>query len=333
MINQHNQNLPCSSRNAFTLVEVLVVIGIVALLVSLLIAAIMPSLENARISATKAIIAQIDKQLQTRMTAFTQLGELMKKDSSGPEFAKERNEMADNTPNLSAAADAALRRKLTYLACFPQREEDLTLSPRGQTLQRIIAAQREAIIATDSSYVSAPLSSAEILYLLITEGTAIGNETYSADNIPARHVADTDGNKFFEFVDGWGRPIHFFSAPTGLFPRNGDGNIDLSKGARFHFSVIPGDSGAAIAESGELYTDPFDRLGRLVGNSVVSNPSVFYHPNTYFAYLLLSAGADGETGLNAVNSGPQRLAMPLSTDSDSTEFGYMFDNITNRQSL
>lgn len=369
---QHPWNLN-QRRSAFTLVELLVVMGIIAILATLAIATMAPILENSRASATKAIILHVDQQLQRRLSAF--------------------NELKDLKPESGESVLAnAVRKKHRYVQEFPQRLMDLygtelawtqnsasiTAGPTG--LGRSVKAAKTHDLISDSSlfdvivarYIdkdgnklnippppasnltpgssdwetaradrisaintlnneknndgSPRISSSELIYILLTEGRALGTESYNLDGIPAKYITDSDGDGLMEIRDAWGNELRFYNAPTGLFrPRvaSSDVDIHLTEGARIHFASIPGDNGTDTPPTGELYYDPFDKLGRT--EPIDSTYTRLYYPNTFFSYLIVSAGPDGALGLNEPEGiGAARLATPITQDD-------LFDNITNRQ--
>lgn len=319
---------PNPPRSAFTLIELLVVMGIIAILATLAIATMAPILENSRVSATKAIILHVDQQLQRRLSAFNELKDL-------------KQEKGD-----SALKDA-LKKRHRYVQEFPQRLQDLygiydlndwagNASPNdgdefanSPLLQVIADRYKNGLYRSNPDGLhpeSDNISSSELIYILLTEGRSLGTESYSLDGIPAKYITDEDGDGLMEIRDAWGNELRFYNAPTALFRPNvatGDENINLTQGARILFTGIPGDNGEDSPKSGELYYDPFDKLGR----TSRADPTFqrLYYPNTFFSYLIVSAGPDGAFGLEKPEGvGSGRLAQPTVLDE-------LFDNITNRQ--
>ncbi len=295
-------------HSGFTLIEILISIGIMALLSTILVIAIQPSLENAKISATKSIIAQIDRQLQARLQAFNKLNF---EEPGNYVVAQARRDGM----NLTDAEAKALVAKSKYRLEFPQRLEDLL---EGGVRSPLMTAVKESLGLTDDQPIPATVtvSSSELLYLLLTRGRTLGTETYSIDGISSRYLTDEDGDGLTEIRDAWGNEIRFYNAPTRLFRPNG-GDINLDAGATIHFSSIPRDPN-------ELNSDPFDRLNRLARYSALG-PGRYYDFKTYFSFLLVSSGPDGDLGLaEPEGSSAERLAQPNSLEQ-------MFDNITNHQ--
>lgn len=334
------------ARSAFTLIELLVVMGIIAILATLAIATMAPILENSRVAATKAIILHVDQQLQRRLSAFNELKDL--KQDKG-----------------ESVLENAVRKKHRYVQEFPQRLMDLygltvtggnidwgaSIAPTGITSREKLVSDSPLLDVILARYIkedgtkftftspaerwqalkdlddeSSRISSSELIYILLTEGRALGTESYSLDGIPAKYITDEDGNGLMEIRDAWGNELRFYNAPTALFRPNvatGDEKINLTQGARILFAGIPGDDGKTNPQSGELYYDPFDKLGR----TSRADPTFqrLYYPNTFFSYLIVSAGPDGAYGLEKPEGvGSGRLAQPTVRDE-------LFDNITNRQ--
>jgi|GEM_PF-3508836 len=325
-------------RLGFTMIEILVVLGIIGLLVTLLVTAMAPSLENARIAATKSIIAQVDQQLQRRMMAFNAIDEDLQKVA---EAVKANWPAGPSVPVIKV-----LIKENRYLAAFPQRVQDLfgmdgaiggsnpftADAPLLNVVWKNYLDENKAPLSslTDLALPQhrARISSSELIYLQLTQGNSLGTETYSLDGISSTYITDEDGDGLMEIRDAWGNELWFYNAPTSLFPRDSDNRILLNQGARILFSSIPGDNGQDTVESGELFFDPFDKLGR-TSNYIDTNKQ-FYHRNTYFSFLIVSAGPDRSHGLREPNTEENipaqylRLASPLSLDE-------LFDNITNRQ--
>lgn len=345
-------------RTGFSLVEILIVIGIIGLLVATLVVAIGPSLESARINATRTTIAQIDAAIQARVEAIAKL-----------DVRVEAKKLAALTTSLDQDEAEFLLRKHLYRQALAQRPEDLL----GFNLSKDDAADStsecdDAPYAQDwmgaTSSDDDRLTSAEVFFLAITEGGTLrvlpkdwtsmslgavtGGKSYQVptldvDSINPRHVGDLDNDGRPEFIDEWNNPIQFYSFPTRLIrPSGNGGSISLSN-ATVLMQGLPTDTSA----SGPLVQDPLDPIGdrRAVFDSgltvnyfrnssggtesvsVSSFDEPAYHTRaTYYAPLLVSAGPDGELGLGlpASTTTSERLCEVL----DAT---VITDNITNRQ--
>lgn len=309
---------PAPRRSGFTLVEVLMVIGIIAFLVTLLIFALGASLESARIAATRTTLMQLDSMLQQRLDAFNRL-DLR---SQAQQFRTAYNN--SNPQQITLDQAEFMVRKDRYKQLFPQRLEDL----HGYN------GNAGGAGAHPNPPNPAPSNSAEWLYWMLTNGTSHGLPTIDVDSINQNHIDQSGTHP--RFIDEWGNPLRFYSAPTRLIKPDGLNIGDLTA-ANALIAGLP---------TGSLNQDPWDPTGMLVRwDPTGDNPGPFqnsfnlqnagaqqpfgsglYHdPNTYFTFLIVSAGPDGELGMDEPTAaGASRLGNVTNLDA-------VFDNITNRQ--
>lgn len=315
------------------MIELLVVIAILGLLTALAVTAIAPMLENAKVAATRATIMQLDRMVQDRLNAFTNVD--MK---SQIDLVLKRYNSAGNTtpPLITLDVATVLTMKDRYKAAFPQCEGDLWgFNGNNDTLNSTVVVGDDAPLITywnDSSSPPNTVSEAdnsELFYLFLSQGQTFGIDTPNLDEINPKHIGDTDGDNRLEFLDDWGNPLRFYNAPTQL--------IQNATAARKLFATLPTPS----------TQDPFDPLGRISlyssaspfrplavntfkltgsGTAQPVNAAYYYDNDIFFAYLIVSSGPDGSFGLGSpTQSGnAQRLAQPVS-------LGDIDDNISNRQ--
>ncbi|MBR4832866.1 MAG: type II secretion system protein [Thermoguttaceae bacterium] len=227
---------PRGDRSAFTLVELLVTISIIATLGAISITTVRSSVETARQAQTETTIAKIDSVLTSIYERYQYL----------------RLDMSDLPNNISGEERARQRiyrmRDLMRrdLPCSP--EELATDSQRvGETSTPLQQSYRAAVANSDGlgdNY------NAELLYLVVTNADPEARAGFSD-----RDVADTDGNGLLEFVDGWGRPICWMRWAPGLESSDRQPALPLDPA------------------NAELDADPFDPLG--VGNGWFLVPYVF----------------------------------------------------------
>jgi len=333
---------PPLARTAFTLVELLVVIAIIGILVTLTVTAIAPSLENSKVTATRALIAQIDGQLQRRLAAFNAMDQELEKTAN---YLFHSSLNSSNRATMTQAIAEVAVRKNRYLQEFPQRLLDLYgMDFQSGTMEGVSPVQvtRDSPLVATLNEINPPptsISSSELLYLLLTKGRTLGNESYETDQINTKYLVDSDKDGLMEIVDAWGNELRFYNAPTALFrpadPSSTLSPVDLTKGARVLFHTIPGDDKSPSPSSAELYVDPFDKTGKLQTLSFnwslngTAMPPVsaenYYYPSTFFSFLIVSAGPDGDLGLHEPDeTGFARLAQPVSLDQIN-------DNLSNHQ--
>lgn len=321
---------PRPKAQGFTMVELLVVIGLIVFLMGILITVVNNALGTARVNATKGLIKKIDGLLTARMEAFTQ---------------------GIHAQNLDSATDrnSILTKKNKFKAGFPQ------------TLKE---AFNVADTATDVT------ASSEALYHFLINGETFGSSPVDADSFDSNEIDDTDGDDRMEFIDAWGRPLRFYRWPTRLIRPAPSGqeadHQDLKGTSPNQYFTFPLDPNFTSANSGynaelvfgplqpmpsgnqsrkivktqptlkdelddPLAKDPDDPVGKAVTltPSGIENFEHTYHtPNTWSTPIIISAGADGILGLyepvDEDNHG--FLAQPNYAELDG-----LFDNVTNRR--
>ena len=264
---------------------------------------------------------------------------------------------------------------------FPQREEDLWgyngTSDNGQLDDSLMLTRMRDIpnnlwrpeswmgreMAATSSRPEA--TSAELLYVVLTEGDVYGMPPSEIDGIDKNLIGDTDSDGNLEFLDGWGRPLQFYNWPTRLIKDNGvDYTGIVTVGGNAYptapllISNLPPVGGAAsgtVATSTQarnrIDRDPEDPMRRLMAAPLIVGTGTFmletdppssilitarqfqsdwYHDrNTATMPLVVSAGPDGVLGLHLpTEAGVDRLARVIATDDACQALG---DNVTNQQ--
>lgn len=356
-----------ASRTGFSLVELLIVIGIIGLMVVLIVFAMGPSLQTARINATRTTIAKLHDIIQKRVDAIIRM-----------DVSVEAKKLAGLNSGLSEKAAEFLIRQNLYKQALPQRPEDLTGldgssggSDNAPLRDDWITAGGQATSPT--SPVDRELNSELMLFALtqggrlqvLPSGKSYTVPTLDIGQINPRHVQDTDGNGLNEFVDEWEQPLRFYSAPTRLIRSGGPNSMpppalspitatDLQR-ASVLISGLPNDT----SDTGPNGRDPFDPTGTLSTTTffassfdlnyskdpnniigTVNNCSAFgeteYHtPNTYYVPLIVSIGPDGQSG----GANPLGLFEPTDISAAGRHLGMvdtanadgLTDNITNRQ--
>ncbi|MEX2287657.1 MAG: type II secretion system protein [Planctomycetaceae bacterium] len=301
-----------SPRSAFTLTEILVTIGLIALLIAITVTVYSGTNTAARRSATVATVKKIDELLHARIDGFNRWlatqGDNVPFDVEPP--------FDDDGPR-----SLVIGRKRRLREYFPQQflesNSPISAGPSHDDL-------------TESS---------ECLFFFLTHGEAFGAEPVSDDAFGTGEVADTDGDGLREFIDGWGRPLRFYRWPTRLV-RGGewvDAGYIPPPMATTLLGTIPADT-----QDPDAIHDPDDTLGLILAG-LRSMPPAFsaeafeqsYHTaDTYHAPLVVSAGPDGFLGLYEPNDVPNfgHLAAPLldpEGDPNLTALEEADDNITN----
>ena len=202
------------ARRAFTLVELMVVIMIIAILSSLTLAGLSGVRQRAREDKTKSTIRKIDAVIRPMYDSYrtrrVQVAAGLEPRSAAIE--KLRNlrllmtrEMPDAwldvvdpatlpSPPLFTSSAAERRYMLNYLQFVNSSPRFTQTNPaNGETFGNLYA-------------------SAETLHMIVALG---GFETDALEFFRPDEIGDIDGDGAPEFHDGWGRPIMFVRWPIG----------------------------------------------------------------------------------------------------------------------
>ncbi|MEK6261742.1 MAG: prepilin-type N-terminal cleavage/methylation domain-containing protein [Planctomycetota bacterium] len=364
---QHNHH---SQRHGFTLIEVLVVVGLIAFLMALSIGVLRNSISSAKERATEATITKINGLVQQRVDAFNRA---MERSDLEPGIQQMLAKMSPANRNNKAMrrANEVMVKKDFFRYRFPQNfeEKNLLVSPPSGVTITLSAHKHET-------------QSAALLYWLLTQSEVYGVAPVDESAFGSAEIKDTDGDGLLEFIDGWGKPLRFYRWPTRLFrcgedfnengaldageDENNNGNLEAAPGptspvirryANQIWSGLPAKP-TVTGDLDPLARDPDDPLGQLlravnygfftasqieVGIPVPApTPAIPYHTiETYHAYLIVSTGPDLLLGLhepsegwpNASSTGTVTTVGRLAglTQRGSLDNHPINDNITNRK--
>lgn len=264
-------------RSAFTIVELLVVISIIAVLFTLTVKVVGAFVNNARESATQATLHKIRGALRERHEAHSRL-------MARKGFLSSQSEslLAKFVPGTTGRHWNPIARKLMQRNLFPQSYQEVL------DADRMLGMQRYPNISAAPS-----ASGSEILYAFLIQNAVMGDLPAEMDSFSPQEVRDTDGNGLLEFVDGWGRPLRYYRWPTRFIqspeallkipnlPNQLNHDQDdplgqLSQVQNFETIGVPAD--------GKIITAPF-------------NGPLFHTPQVYHIDFVVSAGEDGKFGL------------------------------------
>lgn len=322
-----------SARRGFTIVELMMVIGILLFLIATSAVVVRNIGNKAREKATMATIVKVNGLVQDRIEA------MRKALDSGKNQQQLRSLVGQKYNSLVSSFGAKYRglprpvvdilvRKDIFRQNLPQYiEENASVNASMGAAAGVLGADNGASI------------SSEYLYYILTNHETYGVPPVGEDTFITTEVADSDNDGLKEFVDAWGKPLRFYRWPTRLIKPGGSTiNRDI---AGVFFAGLPPASAAGFNESDPLDVDADDPQGRILyeddrsGNLLIPlfNDSASYTTgqyatmNTYWVPLIVSAGEDGILGLyepsDETNNGV--LAQPISV----TAVDGIFDNITN----
>lgn len=300
------------------MVELLIAITIVVMLAAMIIVPMRGVLTGAKVSATKATILKLDQLIR-------QAEQEMERGSAGggKDLAQKWAEGEFGSGALANRMAQRVRSKVN----FPQRDADYKfklnvndpVSPLAALIQRKI--DNGQFIPSKQKVET---QSAAIMYLLLTEGSIYGVSIADSGSFTSAEVKDTDGDGLMEFVDAWGNPLRFYRWPTGLL-RPIDSSGTIQSFTTEYWEMVSGQK----KDITTLQQDPLD-IRNIDGQWLTANMSEFYMPQTYYTYLIISAGPDGELGLlEPNNSDGGQFGSPDLGDSEHKD--KLSDSVTNLQ--
>ena len=351
-------------RRGFTMVEILVVVGIILLLMTISVGVLRNAIGVARQKQTEATILKVHGLMQQRMDAFYR-----GIDKTNLQQAKDKMRRDWYSTYSMIPPDRAIDvmvRKDILKSRFPENFLErnlLTTPPTGVT---VVAAKHNT-----------KTQSAALLYWILTDSEVYGVAPVDESEFSSNEVQDTDGDGLKEFVDGWGVPLRFYRWPTHLI-RPGDGSTTppgmnaagvLSPPDRTYVSAMWSGLPSIPTVAGEfdpLTRDPDDPTGQIIqflnmpttpAGAKTAVQNFFGTPNTYHAFLIVSSGPDKNLGMldpsnelvKSVTVGPPMVVtfsgVDISTPAIGTPQGRLgalsswlpvgdnpiTDNITNRK--
>ena len=311
-------------RAAFSLIELLVVIGIITFLTAATAVVAIRFIGTARVKASQTTIKKVGELLSSRINDLERFIDKENRSAGAnlPSYAQ--NFLAAAGGNRQAAL--VLGRKDLFRRNFPQRfVEDTQATASG----------------FDASKHQPETESAEVLYYLLSNAPSFGTETDDLSHFTSSEIADTDGDGLLEFVDAWGNPLRFYRWPTRLI-RPAAAGVESSPGAR---PILINTKRAArflinrLPDSISIGRDSDDPLGVVnpvkppaTDNDLTAFENQIHTANTWHVPLIVSAGPDEELGLfepnDTTNFGTLAQPKPDPPTSNAPN-PVLFDNITN----
>lgn len=289
-----NQRRVARLTRGFTLVELLVVMGIIVILMGITAAVIGNAVGTAKEKATIANIRKIDGLLTQRMEAFT---------------------MAMKAQKYNGTSTAeVIKRKQLFRAAFPQSLSEAFGATDSATDQTASSEAMYEFLTNKESFGSQPVDA----------DSFTSNEVADTDNDGRMEFIDGWGRplRFYRWPTRLIRPGGYSTAATGNFGTSG-------YSASLFFGSLPTselgkDPDDALGQLNATY------LTNTYTGGIAGFETDYHTPETWSLPLIVSVGADNTLGLfepvDKANFG--HLAQPR-TD-DATELEGVLDNLSNR---
>ncbi|EMI55528.1 type II secretion system protein [Rhodopirellula sallentina] len=328
------------NREAFTLVEILVVMVIIGLMGGMVLAAVQGVTNSARAARTRTIIAACDSVIQEQYESYkyrplpVQIPTLLQSLGTN-ELGREvlvaeaararlimlrdlqRMELPDRFSDFGAGTTAPTPSNI-WAAASPVlidasdnivgRRNDLSARKAlvvNFSSSAKVANYQDRYASTNPSATTAQIlqnQSAECLFMIMSNSFDGGTPAISA--IPSSNIGDTDGDWLPEILDGWGVPIGFVRWPVGYFPS--DSTSDPT--SPDYYANNPDDFDLFRADY--AYAEKDSSTAKTSDATDVNNSNTAVKPWS-MRPLILSAGADGEFGIamspyTSIGAGPCR---------------------------
>ena len=197
-------------RQAFSLVELLVVVSIILVLMALLGGAVSAARVSQKKQATQALIARIDEVLKQHFATY----------------ASRAVPASALTGSSKSAARAAYLRRLAS-AEMPDSWVDVqaivnnTAGVPRTSPQSAYVGVFQAIRAVNAAWPTSDYADAECLFMVVMQGGIA--DCLDCGALGSSTKGDVDGDGAFEFLDAWGNPIRYVLWPAALeLPPGGD---------------------------------------------------------------------------------------------------------------
>jgi prepilin-type N-terminal cleavage/methylation domain-containing protein len=281
-------------RRGFTLIELMVTIGVIMILATLTMLAMSNATEAAQIAKTKALIARLNALIMPRYEQYRyrRLPIQMPSGVTAQQAAQIRCDCLRQLMRME------MPDRWTDIIDAPVAMTSSVTMPRPSVSQAYLAAYNYSSSlpgftvngADGAAQAGVEFQGAKCLYMIVTMGL---EENDVMENFQSSEYKDYDNTGAKVFIDAWGKPIRFLRWAPGFMT-----NPYLPSGAT---GTIPF-SGVSRLQTGwdRDQTDPTGVYGNPptlpagTNAAAIDQPAVEGATNTYALYpLIYSAGPDG----------------------------------------
>jgi prepilin-type N-terminal cleavage/methylation domain-containing protein len=311
-----------ASRQAFTLVEMLIVCAVIGILATLTLVAVSKAATASKVAKTRATIQKLDVALRQIFMSYEDQFDAIKR-----RVAKDYPTLSPEERQKIAAHFIRDLMRMEMPQNWEEVEEEPVRMAGGYSIEE--SPLLEYYRTAKNQATEQPPERGALLFLIIQNLNPEALEAFHGSE-----VADTDGDGLLEFVDAWGQPIRFLRWTPAfhgsdlqpdvlewLRDPKYDPKRDNSDWWRNNYPDDPRLQ-AAMADARAIHADPMDERENADG---------------WFLYpLIYSAGPDGDYGIDEGKDESPGLgrngildpfAYPFGMPKDSSHF----DNIHNHQ--
>jgi prepilin-type N-terminal cleavage/methylation domain-containing protein len=291
-------------RAAFTIIELLIVMGIIAVIASLSIGAVFSLRESQLKNATETTMQKLSSALDQQIKAT--MDQIYEETPAGSAMT-----LANNDLRRGRVIYTKLRLAKEFPVTFDQVRGHTPFLPlptdigRKEAYFQVITGGADAT----TNYPKFDWESSALLYLALKQGRR-GQAAFDAATLvePAAIQTRSDGTTTYQvFVDAWGNPLRFY-----MFPFDND-ELNVP-GSPYSVTTTTGNSADTVDPEGTLMIPSwrlngsapsanaqlFARYCHRLPSPSDPNPSVAANPNNARVLLAVvaSTGKDGAWGLD-----------------------------------